>query len=684
MAIDKFDIHGDLSDEIDFIDNYSHTDPSVFYTTQNIPGPGIDWELFYSQISHNCQCDVDSHDDMLDKSFQNCPNRESTSNTSFPTCPSESAQKRANIERPNNENVMNELSLDKEVIEDLCNQNCTCNPTQHYTKNRLNFDTYKLPIYECNSLCKCSKSCQPSRQEKRKGNCCNRIVQGGPNQALAVFKHESSSKGFGVKSTRFISRGEFICEYAGEVIGKCESKRRYDLYKQEHKQRPNENSNFYIFHLSEIAKDNRNRGELKLACGVKQTLELPNEPKNSLKILNEKPDYTERVTEKELNPTNCITDTFTTMDTSKLQHTDVINKPHKETSKSIANEVNVKSKLELELLDEFAGNHKAHVQFPSSELATIRPCEDLTRNSQSVMRGSEVATSRPDYQVKLVETSRGSSDIRDCDNSDSASSSSSSMSSNFNITKTSSSSNITENSNYIECSSSTLSSNTNEITKISSNRNTTSSDTSLKLTLPLTKSSTKDVNITKNIRNEMTFFENAMEDDNENGHAISESNTPTKVIDSITPRKLSLPLSSKPLAPLTSDRAFEMFIDATRFGNIGRYINHSCDPNCTLLPVRVNSVYPSLAIFARRGIEEGEEVTYDYAGLESETELEDCRTEEDKSGIEEFDVGTEEDQNLARNIMTSSERDKCVDQELKKCFCGQKKCRKFLPYLPLE
>uniref|UniRef100_A0A8D8Z8A2 Uncharacterized protein n=1 Tax=Cacopsylla melanoneura TaxID=428564 RepID=A0A8D8Z8A2_9HEMI len=46
-----------VSDECDhFQDNYSHVDPSVFYTTHNIPGPGIDSELFHSQISRSCKC----------------------------------------------------------------------------------------------------------------------------------------------------------------------------------------------------------------------------------------------------------------------------------------------------------------------------------------------------------------------------------------------------------------------------------------------------------------------------------------------------------------------------------------------------------------------------------------------------------------------------------------------------
>ncbi|KAM7532924.1 hypothetical protein Aperf_G00000122560 [Anoplocephala perfoliata] len=45
---------------------------------------------------------------------------------------------------------------------------------------------------------------------------------------------------------------------------------------------------------------------------------------------------------------------------------------------------------------------------------------------------------------------------------------------------------------------------------------------------------------------------------------------------------------------------------------ISSLINHSCDPNLTVIPVRGDSLLPFLAFFAIRDISEGEEVTYDY------------------------------------------------------------------------
>jgi SET domain-containing protein len=41
--------------------------------------------------------------------------------------------------------------------------------------------------------------------------------------------------------------------------------------------------------------------------------------------------------------------------------------------------------------------------------------------------------------------------------------------------------------------------------------------------------------------------------------------------------------------------------------NIARYINHSCKPNCV-----ARRIDQSIRVFARRNIEPGEELTYDY------------------------------------------------------------------------
>lgn len=62
------------------------------------------------------------------------------------------------------------------------------------------------------------------------------------------------------------------------------------------------------------------------------------------------------------------------------------------------------------------------------------------------------------------------------------------------------------------------------------------------------------------------------------------------------------------------------YIDPRFRGNVGRFINHSCDPNLFLAPVHVDDSYPRVAMFALRTIEAGEELSYNYSGDLSQAE----------------------------------------------------------------
>uniref|UniRef100_A0A914YVE7 [histone H3]-lysine(4) N-trimethyltransferase n=1 Tax=Panagrolaimus superbus TaxID=310955 RepID=A0A914YVE7_9BILA len=52
-------------------------------------------------------------------------------------------------------------------------------------------------------------------------------------------------------------------------------------------------------------------------------------------------------------------------------------------------------------------------------------------------------------------------------------------------------------------------------------------------------------------------------------------------------------------------------IDATKMGNLARFINHCCQPNCTARIISRNGV-KRIFIFSKSYIEKGEELTYDY------------------------------------------------------------------------
>ena len=62
------------------------------------------------------------------------------------------------------------------------------------------------------------------------------------------------------------------------------------------------------------------------------------------------------------------------------------------------------------------------------------------------------------------------------------------------------------------------------------------------------------------------------------------------------------------------EKSVQTFIDAAKFGNVSRFINHSCSPNLLLHPVRVETSIPRLALFAKHDILVGEELSFDYGG----------------------------------------------------------------------
>ena len=72
------------------------------------------------------------------------------------------------------------------------------------------------PIFECNALCKCG------------ANCNNRLVQNGVSTSLLIF-HCRDGRGYGLRTVEALQRGQFVCEYAGQVIGFVEAQRRTKL-----------------------------------------------------------------------------------------------------------------------------------------------------------------------------------------------------------------------------------------------------------------------------------------------------------------------------------------------------------------------------------------------------------------------------------------------------------------------
>lgn len=100
---------------------------------------------------------------------------------------------------------------------------------------------------------------------------------------------------------------------------------------------------------------------------------------------------------------------------------------------------------------------------------------------------------------------------------------------------------------------------------------------------------------------------------------------------------------------------FVTVIDPTVIGNIGRYCNHSCDPNLFMIPIRIENMLPHLALFASKNVAAETELTFDY-GNPSRTSP------------------TDETANL--EYLTLEEKQKLVI-----CSCDAKdQCRKYLPF----
>lgn len=107
-----------------------------------------------------------------------------------------------------------------------------------------------------------------------------------------------------------------------------------------------------------------------------------------------------------------------------------------------------------------------------------------------------------------------------------------------------------------------------------------------------------------------------------------------------------------------TDFITETFVDPAMVGNVGRFLNHSCQPNLLMQPVRVHSVVPRLALFAGRNIDAQEELTFDYTGgYSNQPPAELLSTQSDTA---------------ARATRTDG-------LQRTECHCGATNCKQFLP-----
>ena len=98
------------------------------------------------------------------------------------------------------------------------------------------------------------------------------------------------------------------------------------------------------------------------------------------------------------------------------------------------------------------------------------------------------------------------------------------------------------------------------------------------------------------------------------------------------------------------------YVDPMYVGNVGRFINHSCDPNLFMIPVRINNDVPRMGLFALRDVAAGEELTFEYSGVIQSSP-------DDEEGAQGNKGGTP--------VITFRKR---------VCHCGANNCRGYLPF----
>lgn len=102
----------------------------------------------------------------------------------------------------------------------------------------------------------------------------------------------------------------------------------------------------------------------------------------------------------------------------------------------------------------------------------------------------------------------------------------------------------------------------------------------------------------------------------------------------------------------------EFTLDAFRFGNVSHFFNHSCSPNLKVYPCFIenhDTRLHSIAFFSSRPISKGEQLTFDYMGIQGSSGVASRR---------------KPDSNVEIDNHNNSKRINCL--------CGSTNCRKYI------
>ncbi len=176
------------SDDVYLVDDYDHASPMLAYAPENVPGRGCDEHLFRERLV-GCSC------------------KESSCNTKGCSClrghgPSYDAK---------GDLVGTIKTLRKGILILLIQA-----LSHPYQLQLPQAGFVQRPLTECHDSCACLASL-----------CSNRVIQRGPARGMEI-REACGGKGAGLfcgRTTR-MRRGQFVCCYAGEVLGEEEARRR--------------------------------------------------------------------------------------------------------------------------------------------------------------------------------------------------------------------------------------------------------------------------------------------------------------------------------------------------------------------------------------------------------------------------------------------------------------------------
>ncbi|GAA5948495.1 hypothetical protein JCM3765_004902 [Sporobolomyces pararoseus] len=122
-------------------------------------------------------------------------------------------------------------------------------------------------------------------------------------------------------------------------------------------------------------------------------------------------------------------------------------------------------------------------------------------------------------------------------------------------------------------------------------------------------------------------------------------------------------------------------IDAGQKGNSSRFINHSCGPNCEVVRWRLASVDEyQVGIFAKRDIQAGEELTYNY-GWQNFVDMADPNSEKPPASTS---TSIPTSASPRKDKASKAAEEAANDIVRQRCFCGSPVCSGYLGGKPKD